>query len=161
MCVVTAAEDEPSDHNIAAGLDQTTCADVSQLGVDRLAGVVDFHQTYAGAAVFSGQDGSIGSAGIKRGDETRLVRIMECKSQGGKLGRVRRVVLPVVVLHEQRAVGRAQLKGRIGQRVTDAETRKRWSNSSHRHGLGCVPRDNESANKHVVAAFNPEPGRNV
>ena len=40
---------------------------------------------------------------------------------------------------DQRAVGRAQLEGGIGQRVIDAETAQRRSNASHRHVLGRVP----------------------
>ena len=67
--VVVAPKNKPSDHDIGSCQDKTAGADVGQLRVGRLVGVIDFHQTYAGAAVLPCQDGSIRSIGRERGDD--------------------------------------------------------------------------------------------
>ena len=69
----------------------------------RLVGIIDLHQAYASAVIFSGDDGGI-CAGLKRNDEARFVGILEAETKGGKLRRGDGIVLPVVVCHDEGAI---------------------------------------------------------
>src|SRR4051812_11839400 len=86
--------------------------------------VVDLDEANADAAILARKDGgelSRGQQGINAG----LFRIRKPKPIGGQLrGRVR-IILPIVVGHEEGARTVAQFESRIGQRRIETELSER------------------------------------
>ena len=67
------------------------------------------------------------------------------------------IVLPVIVPHNQCAIGAVQLEDGIGQNVAQAHRCERGSHPSQHHGLGSIPRDDEATNM-TSSPVSPQAG---
>jgi hypothetical protein len=77
--VVGWSDDEAANHHIVSHINEATSADVGQNGTEHRVDIVNFNQSDAGSAVFSGNDGSVRTR-IEGGDNGRLEIIVWLQS---------------------------------------------------------------------------------
>ena len=109
-----------------------------------------FHQSEADTAVLTRQNRSE-QPGRQGGKNPGLERIFRRKAVRGELRGRDRIVLPVVVCDQERAIAVAQFQGRIGQNVTQTRLGERRSDAAHGHrGAAIAVPKNEASDHHIV-----------
>lgn len=68
------------------------------------------------------------------------------------------IAAPIVIGSQQRPVAVTQFQGRVGQ---ISRHRQRRTDGAHDDFFGLRPGHNETADEHVVARFDRDPGRDV
>ena len=101
-------------------------------------------------------------SGRQRGEDAGFLRVLERQAIRRQKRGGHRIVSPVIIRDQRRAVGIVQLQCRIGQDVVQSKLAERRSKAAQGHsGIVLASAQDKAANHHVVAGLDKATGADL